>query len=64
MKSSEDLKNLGDGEMLSALITKYTNIKILDVYGKPSYIFKEKEKRCKKIIETFTQIGIIPGVRA
>lgn len=49
--------------MLSALISKYTNIKILDTYGKPCPNFKQKEKRCKKIIEIFTQIGISAGVR-
>jgi hypothetical protein len=30
--------------MLSALITKYTNIKILEVYGQSSNIYKEKLK--------------------
>ena len=34
VKTSNELTTLGDGEMLSALITKYTNIKILDQYGK------------------------------
>ena len=50
LRSSHDLKDLGDGEMLSALITKYTNIKVLDQYGRPSLTHKEKEGKCKKII--------------
>ena len=49
-KTSHELKSLGDGEMLSALITKYTNIKILDQYGKSTLTYKEREKKCKKII--------------
>ena len=31
--------------MLSALISKYTNIKVLDFYGRPVKNSKEKEKR-------------------
>ena len=44
--------------MLSALISKYTNIKILEFYNKPIKGFKEKERRCKNVIDTFNQIGI------
>ena len=49
-KSCDDLKTLGDGEMLSALVTKYTNIKILENYGRLTLTEKERENKCKKII--------------
>ncbi len=57
-KEHEILSDLNNGEMLSALISKYTNIKILDFYGKPIKGLKQKQKRCKSVIETFNQIGI------
>lgn len=50
--------------MLSALITKYTNIKVTEIYGRNNFTYKEKEKKCKKIIDTFSQIGIASGVKA
>jgi len=45
-------------ELLASLISKYTNIKILEYYGKGVKGQKEKEKRCKSVIDTFNQIGI------
>ena len=45
-------------ELLTALISKYTNIKIMEYYGKGVKGQKEKERRCKSVIDTFSQIGI------
>ena len=44
--------------MFAALISKHTNIKILEYYGRPIKNFKEKERRCKKVVETLSQVGI------
>lgn len=52
------LSEINDSELLSALISKYTNIKVLEVYGRPIKGLKEKERRAKNILETFGQIGI------
>lgn len=41
---------MNDSELLSSLISKYTNIKVLEVYGRPIKGLKEKERRIKNII--------------
>lgn len=57
-KGNEVLSSLNNGEVLSSLISKYTNIKVLECYGKPPKGQKEKERRCRTVINTFSQIGI------
>jgi len=52
------LSKFNNGEMLGALISKYTNIKVLEGYGKGAKGLKEKERRCKHIIDILSQIGI------
>jgi hypothetical protein len=57
-KPCELLGTLNNCELLAALISKYTNIKILEIYGKGVKGAKERERRCKSVLDTFGQIGI------
>lgn len=41
-KGNEILSSLNNGEVLSSLISKYTNIKVLECYGKPPKGQKDK----------------------
>jgi hypothetical protein len=62
-KPIEDFSMLWDCEMLSAILQKFTGLKVVESYGKTGISRKEIQKRCSKFVECLVSIGISTHVQ-
>jgi hypothetical protein len=49
--------------VLAIILQKFTNLKIIDVFGKTGITKKEIQKRCAKFVEALANIGVSTHVQ-